>query len=328
LYTKNDKPAGLVTNIQKYTIHDGPGIRTEVFFSGCSLSCIWCSNPETIAPGRKFGIYPNKCIGRGKCSWCVKACPIGGTPILFDGEGVLSGISPAAQCADCFRCADDCPSRAIKVWGELYTVSELMEIIRQDRSFYDRTGGGVTLSGGEVLLQAEFAEALLAACRAENINTCVESALFVPWETAERVFALADLVITDIKHMDSAAHVKITGAGNELILENIKKTVQTGKKLVIRTPVVIGYNADERNIRATAEFIRDQLGGQIVAWQLLPYRKMGTEKYDSLMQPYPLEDYTPPEREEWEANLRALTEMVQTEYGLPVVAGSSEKLKL
>ena len=327
--TAGGENAALVSNIQKYTIHDGPGIRTAFFFTGCTLRCLWCSNPETIEPRRRLGSYPAKCLTLGKCGGCGKVCPVAGaTPLLFDENGRLCGTEQATECADCFKCADICPPRAIKVWGEYMTVPEMMRVIAEDLSFYERTGGGVTLNGGEVLLQWEIAEELLRECRATGIHTCVETALHCPWEHAEAVFRHTDLVIADIKHMDDTRHREITGAGNALILENLKKTVETGKKLVLRTPVVPDYNADEANIRATGEFIKNELGGNIIAYQLLPYRKMGTEKYDSLGIPYPMGDYQPPDRADWEKNLLTLAEMLRSDYGLPAVAGSSAKLDI
>ena len=320
------EPVGLITNIQRYTIHDGPGIRTEIFFKGCTLHCQWCSNPETINPKRELGIYPSKCMEEAKCSWCVKACPEGKNLIKFDEEGLISLIEKNSGCADCMKCADECPNHAIKSWGEEKTLKELMKVIKSDESFYRRTGGGVTLNGGEVLLQWEFARDLLKACKEAGINTCVETALCVPTEHMEAVYEYTDLVITDIKHMDADTHKKLTGKSNELILKNIKRTVEMGKKLVVRTPVIHGVNNDEENIRKTGEFIKNELGGRIVAYQLLPYRRMGTEKYDSLRIPYPFEDYKAPEREVWEQNLLDLAEILCNEYGLPAVAGSAGKL--
>ena len=314
---------GIITNIQKYTIHDGPGIRTEVFFKGCNLRCPWCSNPEGLERKPELGFYPDKCLGEDQCGWCRKACP--SPPPL--GTHCASQFD-TAKCRDCLKCAEACPAGAIRVWGRRYSVPELMEEIRKDRSFYDKSGGGVTLSGGEVLLQWEFAAALLRACRDEGIHTCVESALHVPWEHAEAVLRCADMVITDIKHMDSARHKAITGVGNERILDNIRRTAALGKPLVIRTPVVIGYNADEENIRRIGAFLREALGGNILQYQLLPYRKMGTEKYASLRRPYPLEDYAVPERSEWEPMLRRYAELLRAEYGLPAVAGSGAKLEI
>ncbi len=311
----------IISNIQRYTIHDGPGIRTEVFFKGCNLHCPWCSNPEGLDPRPELGFYPAKCLGESACGWCRGSCP--DPPPA--GEHVSARFD-TERCRGCLRCADACPSGAIRLWGKRYTVPELMAEIEKDSSFYEKSGGGVTLSGGEVLLQWEFAERLLRACREAGIHTCVESALHVPWEHAEAVFRYTDLVITDIKHMDSASHRAITGAGNERILENILRTAALGKPLVIRTPVVPGYNGDEENIRRTGAFLRDRLGGRILQYQLLPYRRMGTEKYESIRRPYPMEAYRAPERAEWEPLLQRYAVLLREEYGLPAAAGSSARL--
>jgi len=326
---KNGEMTALVSNVQKYTIHDGVGIRTAVFFKGCNMSCLWCSNPETLSIKPQLGVYPSKCLSLQKCGYCLKKCPIlEEVPICHDGSGMLSSIRMAAECEGCYKCAEICPSRAIKLWGDVMTLSELMKIIEEDRSFYERSGGGVTLSGGEVMLQWEFALSLLKACCEAGINTCVETALNCPTERMEAVYEYTDLVITDIKHMDSKKHFEFTGVGNEQILKNIKRTAELGEKLVIRTPVVSGYNGDEASIRAVGEFIRDELGGKIVQYQLLPYRKMGTEKYDSLGQAYPMGDYEPPPREIWEPELLRLSDLIAGEYGLPAVAGSGKRLEM
>jgi len=326
--TQAGEPCALIGGIQKYTIHDGPGIRTTIFFSGCNLRCLWCSNPETLEPRRRIGVYPRKCISRQKCGHCISNCPIKGEiPITFDENGVLRAVRMVNECEDCFKCADVCPSRAIKLWGEKMTLGALMKVINEDRSFYQGTGGGVTLNGGEVMMQREFAETLLHTCREDSINTCVETSLHCSREDMEAVYRYTDLVIADIKHIDSVKHREYTGAGNETILDNIKRTVELGKKLVIRTPVVPGYNGDEENIRKTGEFIKG-LGGNILQYQLLPYRRLGTEKYDSLGMEYPMADYRPPERIEWERNLTFLANMLVDEYGLPAVAGSGKKLPL
>ena len=326
--TESGEPFGLVTNIQKYTIHDGPGIRTAIFFKGCPLKCLWCSNPETISPAVQLGVYPVKCLSLEKCGLCVSGCPRGAELIRFDEQGFVRAINMDAQCSGCMKCAEACPGRAIKRWGEEMTIAELMKIIAEDQSFYRKTGGGVTLNGGEVMLQWEFAALLLKACREASIGTCVETALFCPTVHMEAVLEHTDIVITDIKHMDSEKHKRYTGAPNEQILENIRRVTELGKPLVIRTPIIRGYNDDEENIRKTGKFIRDELGGQIVQYQLLPYRKMGTEKYESLGMAYPFEDYTPPEREEWEQNLLRLATLFNSEYGLPAAAGSGEKLSI
>ncbi len=319
----------LATNIQKYTIHDGPGIRTEVFFKGCPLHCLWCSNPETIDPRPELAVYPKKCLGPEKCNYCVKACPLGkGTPIHFDDEGGILPVIMLSDCKDCYKCADACPGGGLTVWGKQYSVSELLKIVNEDRSFYNRTGGGVTISGGDVMMQWEFATQFLKACKEIGLNVCVESEVCCPTEHMESVIEYADLLIMDIKHINSEKHKNMTGAGNELILKNIIRAGELGKRIVIRTPVVIGYNADEDNIRGIAAFIQEHLSGSIVQYQLLPYRKMGTEKYDTLGQKYPMGEFKPPERSEWEQHLIHLRDMVSDEYGIPVSAGSSDKLPL
>ncbi len=325
---KSGQPCALISSIQKYTIHDGPGIRTELFFKGCTMRCIWCSNPETISQSAQIGAYPKKCISADKCGYCRKACPEGtGGPLKFE-NGLLKKVEMSDCCEGCMKCIEACPSEALKLWGELMTVDEMMKIISEDKSYYIKTGGGVTLSGGEVMLQWEIAEMLLKACKNSAINTCVESALNCPSEHMEAVYRYTDLVITDIKHMDTKKHREYTGAGNELILRNIKRTVELNKKLVIRTPVVPGYNDDPNNIRAIGAFIRDELKAGIVMYQLLPYRKLGTEKYDSLGIDYPMGDYKPPERSEWEENLLILTDLLEREYQIPVSAGSGKKLDI
>ncbi len=316
------KDYGIITNIQKYTIHDGPGIRTEIFFKGCPLHCLWCSNPEDMESRSQLGFYPTKCIGTEHCGWCRKACP------APPENRHVSVLFPSQQCSSCLRCAEVCPSGAIKLWGKRYTVQQLMDEILKDMAFYERSGGGVTLNGGEVLLQWEFAAELLKACREQHIHTCVESALHVPTEHMEQVLAYTDLVIADIKHMDTEAHRRITGAGNEQILNNLKRIAALDIPLVIRTPVCIGYNGEEANIRAIGAFLRDELQGKILQYQLLPYRRMGTEKYACLQKAYPMENYAAPEREKWEANLRALAELLRTEYSLPAVEGSGHRLPL
>lgn len=324
-FLDNGEPYGLITNIQKYTIHDGPGIRTEIFFKGCPLSCIWCSNPEGLSFRQQTGLYPSKCIGFNKCSLCIKACPLGKkTPIKVENDLPVS-LNEVPECMDCLKCADECPAGAIITWGRKMTVPELMKVIIEDRSFYVRTGGGVTLSGGEVMMQWEFANLLLKACGEASVHTCVETSLHCLPEHMEHVYEFTDLVITDIKHMDSEKHREFTGVGNELILSNIKKTVDLKKQVVIRVPVIPGHNNSIDNIRATGKFVRDALKNNILQLQLLPYRKMGTEKYDSLRMPYPMCDFTPPERPLWEKNLLELTEILK-EYGIPAVAGSSSRM--
>ena len=326
LYSEDGGPRGLIFNIQRYTIHDGPGIRTEIFFKGCTVNCPWCSNPEGIKPLPELGVYPSKCLGRDRCGWCLKNCPLGGAPIRFGADGIVVSVESQDACLDCAACAGDCPAGAIKLWGEKMSVPQLMSVIEQDRSYYARTGGGVTLSGGEVLAQWEFARELLRACREAGINTCVESALNVPREHMTAVLEYTDLLITDIKFIDSGRHRAVTGVGNDRILDNIRTAALAGVPMVVRTPVVPGYNDDEENILGTGEFLRDNAGEVLLQYQLLPYRKLGTEKYASLGAPYPMGEYEAPQRGVWEPNLLRLRDLVSRRCGIPTAAGSSEKL--
>ncbi|MDR2609972.1 MAG: glycyl-radical enzyme activating protein [Clostridiales Family XIII bacterium] len=324
---KNGEPSGLVYNIQKYTIHDGPGIRTEIFFKGCPLSCLWCSNPEGMAAEPEIGVYPGRCMSREKCGWCLKACPRrDASPILFDGNGILLRVMQDEYCDGCLKCAEVCPGRAIMVWGRDMTVPELMAVIEEDRSFYERSGGGVTLNGGEILMQWEFCALLLKACKDAGIGTCAETALCGAPGHARAVCEYADLIITDIKMMDGEKHKKYIGADNARILENMKMVASLGKPLVIRTPVVPGINDSDEEILAIARYIKEELGSAVIQYQLLPYRKMGTEKYATLSRPYLMDGYETPDREVWEPRLLYLKELVQDTCDIPVEAGSSNKL--
>ena len=264
---------------------------------------------------------------RDKCSLCVRACPRNDEQfIVFDEKGRLEKVRQDDFCTGCLKCADVCPGRAVMVWGRRMTVPELMNIIEEDRDFYRRGGGGVTLNGGEVMLQWEFASLLLEACHKVGINTCVESALFADQYRLDAVLKHTDLLITDIKDMDGARHKKYTGIDNNIILKNIKCVIEKGVRMVIRTPVVPGINDDEHSMLAIGKFIREELGGDIVQYQLLPFRKLGTEKYATLRRRYPMESFEMPERAVWESNLTRLAALIKEKYELPVVAGSSQKL--
>jgi glycyl-radical enzyme activating protein len=313
---------GTVLNLQRFSIHDGPGIRTVVFLKGCSLRCRWCSNPESMAKARQLGVFAAKCIGIDKCGACLERAAGRETLVVEDNHvvGVVAGRE-----VDSLATAELCPAGALKVWGEVQTIGAVMQEVLADRGFYAESGGGMTLSGGEALVQARFAIELLKAAKAEGVGTCIETALNYDPVVLDGVLPYLDFALCDLKHMDPAAHERFTGVSNRRVLANLEKVVGSGIPVVIRIPVVPGHNGTEENLRATAVFIRSELGGAVRQVQLLPFRKLGEEKYASLRLRYPMQDFVAPPREQWEPEIRRLAAMM-CDCGVPAVAGSDHKL--
>jgi len=319
----NPDVAGIVFNIQRFSVHDGPGIRTVVFLKGCSLRCNWCSNPESLSRREQIGFCPDRCIGIDKCSECFKAAP-DPTALKVDDRRII-GIETKDP-REFLACAEACPTGAIRAWGKRVTVGEVMEEVLADREFYEESGGGLTLSGGEALVQHEFAVELLKAAHAEGIHTCVETALNVGSDILDAALPLIDLALCDLKHMDPAAHKRFTGVGNHRILRNLDKVAASGTPIVIRIPVVPGLNGTEDNLRATARYIAEELDGHVIQVQLLPFRKLGLEKYRSLGMEYPMQDFEAPPRDRWEKDIRRFAEMMCS-YGLDAVAGANHLIE-
>ena len=317
-------PKGVVFNIQHFTIHDGPGIRTEVFLKGCALKCKWCSNPESIKMKQEIGVYASRCIGVDKCGYCLDACPKCDRGVFYRHDNRIAGIDQDI-CTNCLKCADACPSDAIVVWGNLISVKDVMAEVMGDMAFYEKSGGGVTVSGGDPLIQWQFTQEILKQCRDKNIHTCLETELHCRASLLDELYPYTDMVITDIKHMDPQKHREYTGVDNNLILENIIKTVEMKKQLIIRIPVVPGHNNSKDNIKATAEFITEKLSNNLLQLQLLPYRPLGLEKYDSLNMDYPMADLKSHDITAQKAELDHLVELMKS-YGIRAVAGTNQKI--
>lgn len=297
---------GVVTNIQRFSIHDGPGIRTTVFLKGCNLRCYWCHNPETLSPQPELQLFPERCIG---CGECLKRCPQG-AHVVVDGRRAFL----RERCVGCGTCAETCYAQALVLVGERKTVDEVVEEVLRDRPFYETSGGGVTLSGGEPLVQPEFARAILEACRAEGLHTAVETAANSPWERVERLLEVTDLVMLDIKLMDPARHRECTGASNERILANARRLGRQRQPLIVRTPIVPGANDTPEDVAAIAEFVADL--PNLLYYELLPFHPMAAGKYDSLGLDYRARGLTAPPR----AQLEALVEVARG-FGIEVRHG-------
>ena len=282
---------GIVTNIQRFSIHDGPGIRTTVFLKGCNLRCFWCHNPETLKPKAELQIFPDRCIG---CGVCFDRCPQG-AHVAANG----SRLFRRELCVACGTCVETCYAQSLVLVGESKTVEEVVEEVLRDRPFYERSDGGVTLSGGEPLLQLAFSRAILARCKEENLHTAIETAANFPWERVEAILPVTDLVMMDIKLMDADKHRAATGVSNERILDSAQRLGQSGKPLIVRTPVVPGVNDQEDEIAAIAAFVATL--PNLLYYELLPFHPMARGKYESLDMDYRAQGLKSPSKERMEA---------------------------
>lgn len=273
----------VIFNIQKYNMYDGPGIRTMVFFKGCPLRCKWCSNPEGLERKYQVMFKRNSCTD---CGACVSVCPVGIHSINRDGKHV---INRAIDCIGCRKCEEVCTESALSIVGQVKTVSELLETIEEDTAFYEMSGGGVTLSGGEVTMQPEFATNLLMTCKNEGINTAIETCGYTKLEDVLQIAQFTDLFLFDLKHMDSEKHYQFTGVRNERILDNLKELLERRYNVQIRMPLLKGVNDGQEDIEKIVKFLmpyKDYKNFKGI--DLLPYHKLGVNKYNQLDMEYPL----------------------------------------
>ncbi len=277
---------GIIFNIQKHSIHDGPGIRTTVFLKGCHLKCWWCHNPESINPKKEMIFWKDRCIN---CGDCQNACDVNGVE-----QNVHNHENDNKQCILCGKCVEVCPTEAREIIGKSMTIHEVLEEIEKDSVFYDETGGGVTFSGGEPLLQHEFLYDILRKCKEKGIHTAIDTSGYVTWDVFEKIVDYVDLFLYDIKHFDKNLHRKYTGVSNGLILENLEKLSTVHNNIIIRVPIIPSINDDKKNILKIGEFIQSLNLHDV---NILPYHNTGMDKYERLNKGYKLSFLECPSKE-------------------------------
>lgn len=276
---------GLVYDIQRFAIHDGPGIRTLVRMKGCPITCLWCSSPQSQKPSPEILHIELDCR---KCGHCAEVCPLQAITLSGDSYPEID----RGACDVCGQCVEECPNNALELAGKWVTVEELFREVDKDSPFYRRSKGGVTVGGGDPVMQIDFVTAFLKRCKQSYIHTAIETCGFVKWERLKGMLDHVDLVYMDIKHMNDAAHRELTGVSNELILENARQ-VAAMRSLIIRIPLIPGYNDSDDNVLDTAT-LAAELDKNLQRVELLPYHKFGTQTYGQLGREYKLAGVEPP----------------------------------
>jgi pyruvate formate lyase activating enzyme len=293
--------ANLVTNIQGYSIHDGPGIRTVVFYKGCGLKCRWCSNPECISPLPEVGFIKQLCT---KCGKCAGVCPEGALSYEQDKFPRID----RKRCTGCGACSAVCAYSAFVLYGKTMNPSDIFDAVIRDKMFYEASGGGVTVSGGEALLNPQSVSELFQLCRGAGISTCIETSGFAAEPALKKVLQFTDYLLYDLKLINSDKHEKQTGQPNDLILSNARIAADSGAGLLFRMPLIPGINDDRRNLKETADFLHS-LGPKAQRIELMPFHRLGKGKYDSLDSQYLMADLPVPAPEHVEAVKKAFQEL-------------------
>ena len=302
----NTDVSGIIFNIQKFSVHDGPGIRTTVFMKGCPLSCRWCSNAESMNPKPEPGVIVERCTG---CGDCVDTCPEHAMAVN-NGKVIID----RSICNTCGECISSCPEEAITIYGKKVTVDEVLREVLKDRLFYSGSSGGVTVSGGEPLRQYEFVKELFRKCKEEDINTCLDTCGYASSKVLREVLQYTDNVLFDLKHMDIDKHREFTGVDNECIKENAVIVCGSNADILFRIPLIDGVNSGQDNIRRTAEFIKSLGEGKKV--ELLPYHRLGIGKYKMLGKDYPGKNLETPDEETLE-----ILKGIFSQYGIKCDVG-------
>lgn len=277
----------MIFDIKRYTIHDGPGIRTTIFMKGCPLSCWWCHNPEGISKRIEVGYFEYKCL---RCGSCVRACPKDAIELSEEGKHRID----RARCDGCGRCVEVCPTSALKLIGKIMSVEEILEEVQRDIPLYDGSGGGVTFSGGEPLAQVEFLSECLKELKRRYISTAVDTSGYAPLESLKLILPYTDIFLYDIKLFDSEKHKRYTGVPNELIKENLAFLLSEGKNVILRLPVIPEITDTIENIKGWKGFLSGLKGLREI--DLLPYHSV-EEKYERLNRDYRMEIRNAPSKE-------------------------------
>jgi pyruvate formate lyase activating enzyme len=300
----SESTSGWITHIQRFSLHDGPGIRSVVFLKGCQMRCRWCANPEGLSAGSEVLFYAERCL---HCGTCARHCPVGVHRWVDD----VHTLDRARQCQGCRECETRCPAAALTVTGEKLTPDAAFHRVMADETWFRQSGGGVTLSGGEVCMQPDFARQLIQQIAAEDIHTAIETAGYASWRAVQQVASVCDLILYDLKCADDEQHKRYTGVSNKIILRNLERLLQTDRQIVIRIPVIPHFNdapdQADKLLMLVNSLVRHRPAFRFI--ELLPYHRFGTGKYALLNKPYA-----------WNASTARVDNFLQParKYGLPV----------